>query len=513
MKRLTGLAACVACVLTTAAAADSGYVAHPDVPGTEVLRVAGSVERYDMRGGRVTLLVRERACRRVTWMPGARDSSTPAACPRAAVPAVTARSGGVRVRLRSRSGSDERPDRLLVADRARRWSWPLPERAYHVDLDGRTAVFSTRTSREVYAVNIDSGRVALVGLTRRLDTPQLDAAGLLFRDNVFKRRERDGATLMKFVPRRYVDQATHLVGRPLQVDGEIADLAMDGSRVALALRRWEGDCDAVLYWNITWNYAIPITEDEERTCAWSRRGASIQSVSLAGLRAAWVMRVGAEERLVSASSVDCFERRVVTARTDAGERLVRGAGDGGLLTYLVRSKRGSVIGKLDGRMRGETIGSETRAPLMVAADGGRVVVLLRNGVVRLRDERGTEAGTIRVGDARAIALQGRKLVTLSRRDTLDVFDATTGRRLHSWPVPAAAAARVDIHFGIAVLTRGGDVYAVSLATGKTVRLATVAVPAVAAIEATGVAYASTRGRGVVGFVWFMQLERALRGSR
>jgi hypothetical protein len=511
MKRVAGLAVCVASLLTTAAAADSGYVAHPDLPGTETLRVAGSVERYDMRNGRVTLIVRDGRCQKVTWTPGAADARTSSACVGAAAPATAAQSGDVRVTLRS--GSGDQPDRLLVSDGTRNRSWPLPERAFHVDVDGRTAVFSTRASREVYAINIDSGHVALVGLTRHLDTPRLDADGLLFRDNVFKRRENDGATLLKFIPRRHVDAATRRVGRPLRVDGEIADLAMDGSRVALAVRQWQGECDAVVYWNITWNYAIPITEDEERTCAWSHRGGSIQSVSLAGLRAAWVMRVGSQERLVSASSVDCFERRVVTAQTDAGDRLARGAGDGGLLAYLVTSKRGNVVGKLDGRMRGETIASEQRAPVMVATDGGRVALLLANGVVRIRNASGADVGTIPVGAARAIALQGQSLVTLTRQDTLDVYDATSGSRLHSWPVPAGVSARIDTHFGIAVLTQGGSVHAVSLATGKRVLVARVAAPAVAAIEATGVAYASTRGRGVVGFVWFADLERALRAAR
>ena len=40
MKRLAGLVVCVACFLTAAASADSGYVAHPDLAGTQTLTVA-----------------------------------------------------------------------------------------------------------------------------------------------------------------------------------------------------------------------------------------------------------------------------------------------------------------------------------------------------------------------------------------------------------------------------------------------------------------------------------------
>lgn len=507
MKRVAGLVLCVACLLTTAASADSGYVAHPDLAGTETLVVAGSVERYDMRGGRVTLLARDGSCRRVTWMLGGTDASASAPCIGPTGPATAERSGSTRVELRR--GTDDRPDRLLVTGMARRRSWPLPERAFHVDVDGGTAIFSTRSSREVYAVDIESGRVALVGLTRHRDTPRLDANGLLFRDNVYKRRENDASALMKFIPRHHVDAATQNVGKPLSVEGEIADLAMDGSRVALAVRRWQGACDAVIYWNITWNYAIPITEAEERTCAWSRQGGAIQSISLAGLRAAWIMRVGSQDRMVSASSVDCFERRVITAHTEKGDRLVGGAGDAGLLAYLFTSARGNVLGKLNGRMRGETIASEQRTPVMVAADRNLVAVLLSNGFVRLRSATGAEAGTIAVGGVRAIALRGRMLVALTRRDTLDVFDTRTGRRVNSWRAPAGVEANVDAHFGVAVLTRGGEVHAISLSSGRSVVLANTGAPAVAAIEAPGIAYASTRGRGVVQFVPFAQVERAL----
>lgn len=95
MKRVAGLALCVACLLTAtaSASADSGYVAHPDLAGTETLVVAGSVERYDMRGGRVTLLVRDGSCRRVTWMLGGTDASASAPCIGPTGPATAERSG------------------------------------------------------------------------------------------------------------------------------------------------------------------------------------------------------------------------------------------------------------------------------------------------------------------------------------------------------------------------------------------------------------------------------------
>ena len=510
IKTFAWLLVCTALACTATASAGTGYVAHPDPAGTQTLAIAGSVEWYALRDGRVLVLAQDGTCRRITWTPGRSSVSAPSSCPKLSAPAVTARSGDTSVELLP--GSADRPDRLLVNGPSGRKSWPLPERAFHVDVDGRTAIFSTRSSREVYAVDLESGRSALVGLTRFRDTPRLDRHGIVFRDNVYKRLEHDGSTLLKFVPRRYIDAALRRVGRPLTVRGELADLAMDGSRVALAVRNWRGECDAVVYWNITWNYAIPITEEEERTCAWSRRGGTIQSVSLAGLRAAWVMRVSGEERLVAASSVDCFERLVVTARTVRGERIVSHSGDTGRLAYLVAGSSGSTLGNLDPRMRGQTLATDSDAPLQTVVDGGLVAVLLPDGTVRVRTGRGAPPRTIEVGAARTIALHAQQLVTLTEDGTLDVHDVASGRLLGSWPAPTGARPRLDVHFGVAVLTSGRNVYVVSLANGRTAVAARSQAPAIAAIEAPGIAYASPEGRrGTVRFVPFARIERLLGG--
>ena len=506
--------ACVAgaaAAFTSTAAADRQYVAHPDPAGTQILRVAGEVESYALGGGRVTLVARERTgtCRRTRWTVGGAHESAPVRCGTAPVPHTVDRSGATEVELRP--GAGERPDRLFVDSPAGERSWPLPERAFHVDVDGGIAIFSTRSSREVYAVELATGRTALVGLTRRRDTPVLSPDGLLFQDNVFKRLEGNGTTLMKFVPRAYVEAAARTVGRSLPVKGEVADLAMDGSRVALAVRNWNGDCDAVVYWNVAWRYAIPITEDEERTCTWSHRGASIQSVSIAGLRAAWVMRVGADDRLVSASSVDCFERQVVTARGGEGDRLVAHAGDSGLLAYLVVRRGGSVLAKLDGRMRGAPMVTDEFVASALAVDGDQVAVLRRDGTVLVRTKRGAASSAVTVGAARAIALRGHTLVALTA-DRLEVYDTSTRARTGSWPVPRGVRARVDLHFGVAVLSSPARVWAVSLETGRTAVVARTRGLALAAIEAPGITYAD-RGASAstarVSFVPFSRLERVL----
>ena len=216
--------------------------------------------------------------------------------------------------------------------RQRKPSWPLPERAFQSTSMAHSDLQHSR-SREVYAVDLLNGRVALVGLTRHRDSRGWTSTVSSFATTSSSAARASLPTLMKFIPRRHIEAALQPVGKPLRVPGEIADLAVDGSRVALAVRRWQGGCDAVIYWNTPWNYAIPITEDDERRVP--GHGTADDSVRLAaGLRAAWVMRVGSQDRLVSASSVDCFERRsslrIPRSATDS-----RRAGDAGLLAYLV----------------------------------------------------------------------------------------------------------------------------------------------------------------------------------
>ena len=291
MKRVAGLALCVASFLTTAASADSGYVAHPDLAGTQTLSVTGSVERYDMRGGRVTLLTRNGACRRVTWVPGEKTCIG-----RGSVrwPDRTSHRRPQRRHWGRAPAGRPRPSRSAARHRRGRKpeAWPLPERAFHVDVDGGTAIFSTRGSREVYAVDLRSGRVALVALTRQ---PGDAAAGCerspLSRQRLQAPRERSVHVDEVHTAASYRSGTTS-GSAGLCVSGERSRISpWTGSRVALAVRRWQGGCDAVIYWNTPWNYSIPITEADERTCAWSRQGGTIQSVSLAGLRAAWVVRV------------------------------------------------------------------------------------------------------------------------------------------------------------------------------------------------------------------------------
>jgi hypothetical protein len=515
MKRLLTrtVFACVATLgLASAASAAGAYVCHPDPAGTRTMTVNGEVARYAMHGSRVTVLSNGASgCRRIVWNVLGRTSLEAADSCSSGAAAKVAAQGQTRVALRE--GTADEPDRIDVRVPGRTRSWPLPERAFSLDVDGQTAVLSTLRSREIYAVDLRTGRSAIVGLSRRLDTPQIERTGVVFRDNLDKENRNDAKTLMKFVPRAYVAKALASVGTPLRFRGHLVDLAMDGSRVALAAQHWRNQCDAVLYWNITWRYSVPITEDDEHTCEWSRSGGSIQSISLAGLRAAWTMRVGTQQRLLAASSVDCFERIVATARAKTGERVIAASGDDRVLAYSVVRGGASVLGRVGVRMRAQTLVKGGGAPISLSADGGRIAVLRSGGELEIRDGDGALVRSLTAPGGRAVALRAGRVAVLTR-NALDLFDVETGVRLHSWPVPRRTYPRLDMQYGIAVVTTGQRVVAISLSTGRRFVAATIPDLVGAQIEAPGIAYAYNSGRyASVEYVPFARLERALGTMR
>lgn len=502
--------AVVLIALATASSAAAAYVCHPDPSGTRTLRIEGQVATYAMKENSVSVLFRNAKgdCRALRWniLRGpASDEARPGACNTTPKPTRSVSRRGRVVSLIA--GSADSPDRLKVqaGDRIQA-DWPLPARAWSLDVDQGTAVISTVGSREVYAVHLSTGRATIVAPNRHRDPAQIERTGVVFQDNLYKRNESRPTRLMKFLPRSFVEKALTRVGRALTLRGRIADIAMDGSRIGLAVDGFQGNCDAVIFWNVTWRFTSRITEEDETTCRLSRLGADIKTISMGGLRAAWTIKVGERERLLTASSVDCFERLIASA-----QRISAVSGDEKLLAFGLAQRDGGLLGGIDKRMRRTTLAEGIAAPTRLAADAGRLAVLLPGGVVDLRAADGRLLREFaRIPDARAVALRANRLVVLTRR-SLEVLDATTGRHLQTWPAPTEARGTLDVHFGVAVIPVGRQVLAISLETGRRFVAASAPAPVDAEIEAPGVAYTySANGRGTVKFIPFARLEQALR---
>ena len=485
---------------TAGAFAAAAYVCHPDPPGTKTARVAGAVTRYKLHGHGVSIVYRGRnGCSRTYWAIGrslSRTRRAPDAACAAAARASSAPAGGTG-RVSLIRGSADLPDRIrVVSAGGTARSWPLADHVQRFDAFGHTAVFAG-PEREVYAADLRNGRVALVGLDRHGDTPQIDAPGVVFQDNLYKEQEYSGRTLMKFIPAAAVDRSLSRAGAPVDLPGPIEAIGMDGFRVALAVHE-PGECAQIMYWNIAWDYLSKITDEDERTCELTARGGVIRSVAIGGIRSAWVIRSRNAERLLTSNSTACFDRIVASVPRRNG-RLAAPSGDGALAYAMTNVDRQTTALGTVGDREVEPLVRVEGAPIAISLDGGRFAVLNRDRTI------------VPVSSpVAAIALRANHVVVLTRSGRVQVFGTATQAKLHDWAAPAGSAGRVDAHFGIAVVTAGGKVYAISLRTGRRSLIASVPGRVFAQIEPSGIAYAYNTGtRGHVRFVRLAEVEAAV----
>src|SRR5262245_55321415 len=140
----------VVVTLVTAGSAAAAYVCHPDPPGARTLVVGGEVSNYAMRGDRVSILFRgSSGCCAVRWSMRrgtASDDVTSHACGDSRRPRTRMRRAGRVVSIEP--GAADAPDRLRVRASERVLAdWPLPARAWSLDVERGTALVSTRSSR------------------------------------------------------------------------------------------------------------------------------------------------------------------------------------------------------------------------------------------------------------------------------------------------------------------------------------------------------------------------------
>ena len=537
------------------------WICHPDPPGTRTLVVLGEVDSYSMAGANVRVAYRDAHCTRdFAWRVFAGRPTTTVgprvACAQAAATqtAPGGRTASIEpdgtVRVHAADGTllgslaiptplaashaaasgdravvfargPERPDRpvrALVFD-VRTGNvlhdWPLIDEPTSLDVQGDLAVFGTRRTQALYALRLSNGRIALVGLNRTRDTPQIERAGVVYKDDLYKGKRRNGRTTLKFVPTRAVEQGLIDVVKPLVTRGPIRAFAMDATRVGVAVDDPDLSCDRVVFWNIPWHFEIDVTRllmPRRLTCP-AKGGPRISQIAFGGVGLEWVADYGKTTKLLTATLVNCDVRTVTS-----GVPVAHVAGDGGLLAYALDGRsgaRGSVaVVSLEHHhvdhavSPGRTLARATVRSL--SADEGRVASLDGNGRIEIRSSTGSLLRAVRVPGAAAVALRGDDLAVL-RGAQLLVLDAASGRVVDAWKVPAGVRPELDTHFGVAVLSLGRRVVAVDLATGRTAVVARAPSAVHAQIEAPGIAYRfNAGGRGFVRFVPFAELERLLR---
>jgi hypothetical protein len=302
---------------------------------------------------------------------------------------------------------------------------------------------------------------------------------------------------------------------------------MDGTRVALAVHDPRGRCDYVLFWNVAWHYVTRLTRWLGPQCLPAHDPGGITNVAISGSKAAWTTTYGGRTRVLAASITDCQEWVVARPRTGV-EDVTALASDTGILAYALGPEQGfaantiSHVGVVPAswrgvpveRLRGRIVALSAydRRIATLGSDGTAAITDLAVGVDKTRSTptRGTLAGEIQIGQARAIALRDHVLMALSGRGTLDVYSLPSGRLLRSWPAPASASS-LDVQYGIALITAGSDVYTLDTATGKTARLFHAPARVAAQIEAPGAAIEFNRvGHGHIAFVPMSRIEASLR---
>jgi hypothetical protein len=521
MRRRLALAA-LSVGLLTAAPAVAAYVCHPDPAGTKRLTVEGRIGAYSLVDGKVSISTRRaRACMRIVWRPGSSAVGERAAACVTARPSTEVVDGSRRIVVVRAAGAADRPDRIAVQDRRTGsvlHSWPLFNRPLSLDVDGETAVFTTAGRDGFYGLDLKDGQIGLIGVNQRVDTPQIDATGIVYQDDLYKREDGDGRIVMKFVPRAAVEDEISRGGRPISTGGVVRDFSMDGQRVAIAVADPQGRCDRVLFWNISWHYVSRLTSSTEATCAPGHASGGITRVALGGITAEWVTSYGNVSTVLAANIIACREWVVARLQNGAaGDRLGGISADGGLVAYAIgrheRELRGqAVLSKIiRGGVRARAIADGGGVPLVISVDSKRVATLRQDGTVDIRGRDGRMEALVHPAAARAIALRKDRVAVLTRGDRLELFDVASGRLIRSIQAPAGARAAVDLHFGVAVFTVGARVYGIDVESGRIALLAEAPAAAKAQIEAPGVVYQFNRaGHGFFRFIPFAKVRSALR---
>jgi hypothetical protein len=314
--------------------------------------------------------------------------------------------------------------------------------------------------------------------------------------------------------------------RVKNTNGWIESLAMDGPRVAYALKGGGSACTKVFVWNVRTQGAALVSGKGTCGADSTSTGGGVTEIAVAGTRLAWIVNEGGNtesaDTLYSASLPAPYERRVATVlRTGNVDGTLTGSwlsglvgnGDRIALNQFTTDVSGTVgtaaLQRFGSRLA--TIAAGRTTLHSVSLDQRRVAVLRSDRTVALYD---TDTGhlllTVKPSSARKVALRKDYVVVLTRTRTLEIFNARTGAAVRTLPV-AAGASKLEIYGGVAVYAVGRNVHAVRLVDGEDAVLVT-APRAIAGleIEAPGIVYAYNTVRGIkdVGNLAFVPMGTA-----
>lgn len=327
--------------------------------------------------------------------------------------------------------------------------------------------------------------------------------------------------------------------------GPITTVAMNGERVA-----YSTDGNGVYVWNVR-SGASSRVEDGSASYY-----PLIPEVAIAGKRVAWITRTvdGNREEtnqdLYTSSLSGVGTKKLAHAyrvhefgqdelQRWEGDWIGGLAGSGKLLAVSQWATKPNPGGPTfetisDGRLSLITatgglrqIASGEQAVVSSSADAGRVAVLRSDGSVGIFSATGRQLKEITPSSAQEIAMGGGRLVVLTETKTLEVYNAETGARQHTWPIKIRhsyqhaghlqAYGRIAV-FSVWPIYGGRDLRILDLKTGRSITLPSQPRSAWddACVGSLGLVYAVNSykaygGHHASGTLVFLSTARALTG--
>ena len=273
----------------------------------------------------------------------------------------------------------------------------------------------------------------------------------------------------------------------LHVDGGIAGIAMDGTRIVYEEVATRRSCQRTFVLNV-----VTGTRKRVRGC---RPDYGSRALAIAGARVAWTHsdcgNSECNDDLATASLPRLKPRSLAHAHSegdvDTGELegtfIGSVVGSGKLLAVNRFTTVGGAITKsgLDviGAKGLRRVASGPKTMFAEEADSGRIAVLRSDGSTGVYSAGGKLLLEVKPGlvseQGDVIALRGDHLLVLTEARILEIYSVQSAALLHSWPV-AESATSLDAFAGVAAYaaSRGGagpyKLHVLRLATGKDVVL-------------------------------------------
>ncbi len=263
-----------------------------------------------------------------------------------------------------------------------------------------------------------------------------------------------------------VPAALSAAPRSVTAPAPVLAVTLDGAQIAYAAGRSAGDCNRVYVWNLR---TRAVRKLGRRThCVQTSTGNAIASLALAGNRALWLHYAGGNLRdwtlwTATTTKPRPLRLRALTTEADDPAPIVVGRGDGDVLPYAVG--RDVIALRANGARR---YAYEAEAEVVaLAADGGRLAVATRGGVVTLLDAAGAPIQREEfAGELDAVRLTGR-MVVVQRGRSHEIRGPYLEK---TWTLPARAelqdvTAGKNVSASKAIYVVGGQVRRIALASG------------------------------------------------